>query len=642
VCERDAIFRDDYFGLMLDPYGDQSSGYEFFVNPLGIQGDLRLLGDGSEDGSFDVIWESRGRVTESGYQVEIAIPFSSLRLPNRDEHSWRVNFWRDHQRDVRRQYAWAAMNRDDPCFMCQWGTMEGLAGIETGRALELIASGIGTQSSSGDPDAGFHDDDPNADASLNVKYPLSPGSFAELAVNPDFSQIESDAGRIDVNQTFALFFPERRPFFQEGSDLLGTWIDAIYTRSINDPNLAAKFTGQYDRTSVVYALAQDERSPIIIPGEEQSEFLLGGESVSNIVRVRRSLENESYVGALATDRRLEGGGSGTTTGLDGLLRRGNYRLELQGVVSKTVEPVLEDDDLEGTFGDGHTVALDGEDYWGHALYASLERSARTYDADLDYWEFSPEFRTDNGFTTRNDYRQLSFWNGVNVQPNRRWVTAWGPNVGVGRIWSANGAFEDEWVRPEIWLDTKGQTGLGAQYLISRERFGGEILGGIRVWSFWIDSRFSEVLSGGVNASIGQGIYRDIDAPELANQTNWSANVRVRPSQRLEFNTSFNYARMRSRERVEELFAGYILRTRTNVNFTRSLSVRLVVQYNDFSERVDVEPLLTYRVNPFTVFYVGTTSRFEEFQADDWDSLTSNDWQHSSRQVFAKLQYQFRL
>jgi hypothetical protein len=117
---------------------------------------------------------------------------------------------------------------------------------------------------------------------------------------------------------------------------------------------------------------------------------------------------------------------------------------------------------------------------------------------------------------------------------------------------------------------------------------------------------------------------------------------VRPSQRLEFNTSFNYARMRSRERVEELFAGYILRTRTNVNFTRSLSVRLVVQYNDFSERVDVEPLLTYRVNPFTVFYVGTTSRFEEFQADDWDSLTSNDWQPSSRQVFAKLQYQFRL
>jgi hypothetical protein len=114
-----------------------------------------------------------------------------------------------------------------------------------------------------------------------------------------------------------------------------------------------------------------------------------------------------------------------------------------------------------------------------------------------------------------------------------------------------------------------------------------------------------MLSGGVNASIGQGIYRDIDAPELANQTNWSANVRVRPSQRLEFNTSFNYARMRSRERVEELFAGYVLRTRTNVNFTRSLSVRLVVQYNDFSERVDVEPLLTYRVNPFTVFYVGT-------------------------------------
>jgi hypothetical protein len=188
--------------------------------------------------------------------------------------------------------------------MCQFGTLEGLNGIVTGNNLEMIVSGIASQAGVGDPDTHFEHDDADTDASAQVKYAVTSSSYAEVAVNPDFSQVESDAGQVDVNQTFALFFPERRPFFQEGSDLLGSWIDAIYTRSINDPDVAAKFTGQYDKTSVVYTAAQDAHSPIIIPLEERSHLLLGEKSFSNIVRVRRSLRNESYIGAIATDRRL--------------------------------------------------------------------------------------------------------------------------------------------------------------------------------------------------------------------------------------------------------------------------------------------------------------------------------------------------
>ena len=100
VCDRDQIFRDDYFGVMLDTYGDQSWGYELFVNPLGIQGDLRMHSDGSEDISFDLVWDSRGRVTDDGYRVELAIPFASLRFPGAADQTWRINFWRDRQRDV--------------------------------------------------------------------------------------------------------------------------------------------------------------------------------------------------------------------------------------------------------------------------------------------------------------------------------------------------------------------------------------------------------------------------------------------------------------------------------------------------------------------------------------------------------------
>ncbi|MBZ0267709.1 carbohydrate binding family 9 domain-containing protein [bacterium] len=642
MSDRDAIFRDDYFGIMIDPYGDQSSGYELFVNPLGIQGDLRMLSSGGEDMSFDAIWESKGQVTEDGYQVELAIPFASLRLPDKAQQTWRVNFWRDHQRDVRRQYAWAAQDRDNPCFMCQWGEMTGIEGISGSRPLEIIATGLASQAGSGDPDTDFDMEDPHGEASATVKYALSSSAFAEVTVNPDFSQVESDAGQIDVNQTFALFYDERRPFFQEGSDLLGTWIDAIYTRSINDPNVAGKFTGQFDKTSVVYALAQDENSPIIVPLEERSQFVPGGQSFSNIVRVRRSLQEDTYVGGVFTDRRLSGGGSGTVGGVDGLVRKGSYQLELQGLVSRTEEPVIDDDDLEGTFGDGHTVALDGETFSGNAVYASAERWGRTYRADFDYWAYSPEFRTDNGFTTRNDYRQTSFWNGLQFRPDHEWLSRWQVESGIGRVWSTDGTFQDEWIRPTIWGDTKGQTNLGSQYLTSRERFGGTVFPGIRIWSYWIDSRFSEQVSVAFNLNQGRGIYRDFDEPELADQRFWSAELRLHPSSRLEINTGFEHGKMDSRERNENLFSGYIVRSRADVTFTRQLFLRLVVQYDDFDERLDIEPLVTYRVNPFTLFYLGMTSGRQRFSPDDYDSITKSEWGNADRQLFAKIQYQFRL
>ena len=649
VCDRDRIFQDDYIGVMFDPYADQSSGYEFFVNPLGIQGDLRLRSDGNEDMSFDAIWHSKGRLTETGYQVEIAIPFTSLRMPGEESQTWRMNFWRDRQRNVRRQMAWAALNRDDPCFMCQWGTVDGIEGVEAGKNFEVIAAAVGGQSGAmedtDDPDSPFDTQDPDADGSLFLKYGVTSFAFAEVAVNPDFSQIESDAGRIDVNQTFALFFPERRPFFQEGSDLLDTWISAIYTRSINDPRVTAKGTAQSSRLSGVYTFAEDQNSPLIIPLEERSYFAQLEGSRTNYGRFRKPLQNESFVGALFTDRRLDGGGHGSTAGVDGLLRKGNYRLELQGVGSWTEEPVLPeyDEDLEGTFdGDRHTVALDGEKFSGHGVYASLERSARLWNADFDYWGYSPTFRTDNGFTTRNDYHQTSFWTGLHFRPAKKWLVQWEPSVGIGRVWNWEGRFKDEWLRPQIWFDTRAQTHIGTQYLISKERFGPETFPGIRIWSVWFDSDFSEMLGVGGGFNVGQGIYRDFDEPELADQRNFDLYARFKPVRRLELQTNLDYARMDSRERDEELFAGFILRNRLTLNFTAKWFLRLIVQYNDFGERLDVEPLLTWRLNPFTVFFVGSTSQYLRYDPTDHTTLTGVDWRESSRQYFAKLQYQFRL
>jgi hypothetical protein len=649
VSDRDEIYQDDYFGVMLDTYGDQTWGYELFVNPIGIQGDFRIVSNGGEDESFDIVWHSDGRVTETGYQVEIAIPFQSLRFPKGDAQTWRINFWRNHPREVRRRYSWAAQNRDNPCFLCQWGTLHGLESVTPGRSLEAIAAAVGSQSgeraSSDEPVPPFEVGDPDAEASLNLKYGITTSSAAELTINPDFSQIESDAGVIDVNTTFAIFFPERRPFFQEGSDLYGTWVDAIYTRSINAPQVAGKLTAQVSKTSAVYLFAKDELSPLIVPLEERSVGIAMDVSYSNIARVRQSLWQDSHIGALFTDRRWQGGGGGSVAGLDGTLRfLQNYRLEFQATGSHTDEPFdLDRTDDDGTFDDGrYTVALDGEQYSGHAVYASLERSARVYNADFDYWEYSPTFRTDNGFTTRNNYRQTSFWNGLHFRPNKGWLIEWEPSVGVGRVWDTQNRFKDEWFRPNLWIEVPGQTDLSVQYLVSKERFGPETFPGIRIWSVDVDTRFSEALGGGVYANWGQGIYRDLDDPELADQRNLSAYVRLKATRRLQLEVDADYARMDSRERDEKLFEGYIVRNRLTYNFTRKFFMRMIVQYNDFSERFDVEPLVTYRVNPFTVFYVGLTSQYEQFENGGTGQPINMEWMESSRQFFFKIQYLFQM
>ncbi len=652
--ERDAIFRDDYFGVMLDTYGDFSWGYELFVNPLGIQGDLRMLSDGNEDMTFDIVFDSVGKVTETGYQVELAIPFASLRFPERAEHVWNLNFWRDRQREIRRRYAWAAIDRDDSCFMCNFGTLHGIEGIAPASNMDVIVSALGTQAGAledrDDPTSRFDNQNADFDASLSLRYGVTSSSSAELTLNPDFSQIESDAGQIDVNTTFALSFPERRPFFQEGSDLYQTWISTIYTRSINNPDVAGKVTGQTGSTSYLYFVARDDNAGLIVPGEEGSDFYEADNAVSNIARVRQAYGTGSFVGALGTDRRMTGDleGSGSVVSVDGRHRFDDkWQIEYQLAGSHVDEPDLHEAETDPTFvatpidRDGHTRELDGESFTGHALYTSLERNGRTWSHDIDYWEYSPRFRTDNGFTTRVNYRVVSINEQLWFRPNGRILQGWGPWMNVGREWNYNtDLFEDEWFRIGASANLTGQSNLWSNVLWSNERFGGRVHEGIRAVLVGAETQPSETFSIGSEHRFGRLIGRT-DDPFLGDSYTASVWGTWKPSSRLVIAPSWNYGELGFASREGKLFAGYILRTRATYQFSRELSARFVTQYNSFAERLDLEPLVTYRVNPFTVFFVGATSNHRHYTEDAFDAVDRSEWEMTDRQFFAKVQYLFR-
>ncbi|MCG3153463.1 MAG: hypothetical protein DKINENOH_00051 [bacterium] len=643
--DRDQMWQDDFVGIILDTYGDGAWAYEIFANPLGVQGDARWTAENEDDG-FNLIFASQGKITAAGYQVEMAIPFSSLRFPDKPKQNWRITFFRTHPRDSRRQYSWASVSRDNPCFPCQFGTLTGINNVKPAGKLELLPAVIAFQSGRWrdweDPGAGLANSKVDGEASLGVQFAFTPSLTAEATYNPDFSQIESDASQIDVNTTFALFYPERRPFFQEGSDLFNTWFNVFYTRSINNPVLATKLVGRLNRTSIGYVLARDENSPVILPFEERSAFLSAGRSTSNVLRLKRTFLEDSYLGALITDRRLEGGGAGSIISIDGLWRfRRNYRLELQALLSHTQEPdnavlTAEISERQSTFDRGqHTTAFDGESFWGNAVYASFEREARHWSFDFDYVGSSATFRADNGFITGNDQHQFVLWNGYDLYPNTRVVDRLTPSLVFGRFFNYAGERKDDWIRPRLNLQLKAQTSVFLGSVFSTERFRGKEFPGIRRLEIEVNSNFSKPLNLGFWLAHGRFIARNLADPVLGSGTDLQAWATIRPLSRLVIEPSFLHARLRHPNHGPEIFNGYIARTRLNYQFTRELFLRLVAQYNDFDQVLNIEPLLSYKLNPFTIFYLGTTHAFEELGAH-------RDFTQTQRQFFMKFQYLLRV
>lgn len=371
----------DNIGFFIDTYGDATWAYTINVNPFGVQAD-GLWSDGfGEDSMFDLVFESAGRITDSGYQVELAIPFSSLRFPNTEEQTWRIQFWRHHYRDTHYSITWAAHDRNESNWVRNWGTLIGIKNVSPGKGIEIIPAWTGSMAGALEVDSDgkldFKDDDPHGELSLSGKYAVSSNIIVDATVNPDFSNVESDAFQIDVNSATALAYPEKRPFFQEGSDLYRTRLNLVYTRSINEPDFAARLTARMGRTSISFLSAHDEHSPFIIPFEETSSgLIIGGKSFSNILRVRRTLGSGSQVGMLITNRYWEGGGSGTTYSTDATLRFSRrITLRAQAVGSHTVEPDNSNltSGLEGYRfdNDRHTASFDGESFGGYAASGNL-------------------------------------------------------------------------------------------------------------------------------------------------------------------------------------------------------------------------------------------------------------------------------
>ncbi|MBN2070134.1 MAG: carbohydrate binding family 9 domain-containing protein [Candidatus Krumholzibacteriota bacterium] len=661
MCERDNIFEGDYVILAIDTYGEASLAYEIAANPYGIPGDLLYSSNYGEDISYDMIFQSEGRITDFGWVVEMAIPFESMRFPDKEEQIWKIDFWRNRPRGSRFQYSIAAYDRDEACWPCQWGTMKGISGIKPGKGLELLPSIVAYQSGSYDDKTGKLDNiDPDGDIALGISYDISSELTAEVTLNPDFSQIESDAAQIDVNSTFALSYAERRPFFQEGSDLFKTYFSAVYTRSINDPLLAGKITWREGSNSVAVLSAHDEHSIIMIPSEEYSRDVENGKSYSNIIRAKHDFGEQCHLGIVATDRRFEGGGSGSLAGLDAKVRfLGSNSIAIQGLVSRTEE--VDNPDLvkkwvdslgvyvtdteynESTFDGGkYTRGLDGETFWGNALFTNIARETSKYWTGASYVERNKTFRADNGFEPRNNRRQAEVWlGGVKRFDESKILENINGTVSLDRVWNMDGVRKDEWAdfNGEIHFRA-AQTGIHSRYMRSNELYNGIEYDDIWNAHTCFNTHPTAALEFGGNVDYGHRIARRDDT--MGKELNWGFWSEIQPIDRLYLFGQFSYSQSDNLYNDERLFDQRIFRSRVTFQFSREFSARLISQYNSRYDCWDFDPLLVYRLNSFSVFYLGSSYNYSYMTLEKGEGSEVEEWRLANRQFFLKFQYLFQI
>ncbi len=306
LADRDRIDGDDWVRVLLDTFHDARRAMVFGVNPLGVQMD-GVLSEGGRNGGLDLspdfVFASKGHVTAWGYEVEVRIPFKSLRYPAVPTQDWGIQILRRPQHSGHQQ-SWTAARQGAASFLAQSGTLVGLTGLRRGLVLDV--NPVVTSRTTGAPaPEGWSYDGGAPEFGANVRWGVTTNLTLNGTVNPDFSQVEADAGQLVFDPREALYFPEKRPFFLDGSEQFDTPSQLIYTRRIVAPVAATKLSGKISGTELGLLAAVDDRA----------YSLDGATPLYTLLRVRRDVGAGSTAGLVYTDR-MDGADDNRVVGAD--------------------------------------------------------------------------------------------------------------------------------------------------------------------------------------------------------------------------------------------------------------------------------------------------------------------------------------
>ena len=643
LMDRDSIdtfVQDDHVLLILDTFNDERRGFQFRVNPLGVQADaLFSQSEGLEDWSYDMIWDSAGRITEEGYIVEVAVPLDQLRFPATGaEQTWGFDVGRSYPRSVRHRIASAPRERGNNCLLCQVTKVSGFEEIEPGRNLQVTptVTAVRTDRLSSFPDGGLESGEEDFEPGVTARWGVTPDVTLSGTLNPDFSQVEADVAQLEVNERFALFFPEKRPFFLEGSDIFATPIRAVFTRTVADPNWGAKASAKLGAGTFGVFLTDDDVNTVLVPTNQRTAVApLAGGVTGSVLRYRRDFGAETTVGALYAGR--EGDAyHNRLFGFDAVHRFGpSDRLSVQALGSETLYP--------GALEPGLLATL--EDERGYGFLADWDHETRNWFWSASYQDLDPSFRADSGFVPRVDVReaegvaQRTFWGEADDFFNRSSIGFF-----ARRVEDHSGRLTDR--NLDFFANFSGPLQSFAEVSLENNQ---QLFGGVLYDDLWAGQLFGEIQpSGALRITFFTNLGDTVDF-----QNNRPADVvQLSPTIELKLGRHVNLQASHNLRRLEveggELFEANLTELRTVYNFNTRTFVRAIFQYLDlqqdpalFTFPVDpeVEDLFTqllfsYKVNSQTVLFLGYT--------DARLGLADVSLTQTERTFFAKVGYAWTL
>jgi Carbohydrate family 9 binding domain-like/Domain of unknown function (DUF5916) len=636
LADRDEPRNDDTVGFMIDTFNDGRRAFQFRVNARGVQMDaFNSDVDDSEDWSWDAIWDAKVQVGNGGYTAEIAVPFSSLRFPRvSGVQTWGFMAIRDRPRSTRYRMRSSYVDRNRTCLVCQFDKLTGFSAITPGRNLEFDPTVTAAHTATRDafPGGPLVAGPVDKRAGLSARWSITPNVVFSGTANPDFYQVEADSAQLNVNDRFQLFFPERRPFFLEGSDFFATPLQAVFTRTVADPDFGLKLTGKEGPHAFGVFAAQDSITGIVLPGFEGSSFTgLQQRHVTSVMRYRRDVGNSgSTLGVLYAGR--EGDSyANRVGGVDGLARISRAdSVRFQWIGSHTEYP--------------GAVAAEFDQparpFTGQAFSASYNHGTRNWRWRGFVEGVSPAFRADAGFIPQIETRFYQagidrifvgsadrWFNEVTVSPSCDRTTDW---QGGRASWGC-----------DFPIDYRGPLQLGLFYNAApnSEYYRGETYNNFR-HQFGADIRPSGAFSLYINATVGGAV--DFANARKAEQVRmfWGGSYdvfgRVKGSVDFTLQT-IDVAGGR-------LLSAHLTQGQVVYHLNLRTFVRAILQYTDITRdpalylfpttptthRLFSQYLFSYKLNPQTVLLMG--------YSDNASGTQSIDLTRTDRTFFMKIGY----
>ena len=632
----------DFGGVFIDSLNTRRAAVEFFVSPHNIQYDAVTDDATGENSSPDFFWDSATKITTRGWTLEMRIPFSSLRYKRGDPQQWGIILLRNYPRTFRYQFSSVPLPRGSNCVVCHADALTGLGGLPAGGHVVLApyASASAAATPQGDVlGAPLNHTDARGRAGFDVKYGPNANTAIDATVKPDFSQIESDTAKISANERFALFYPEKRPFFLEGVDLLQTPIQAVYTRTITDPIWGGRITGKAGGVRYTALVAEDAGGgTVILPGANGSSF--APQDFSSTVFVGRAKRDigRSFIGAILADREA--------TSVDAHNRVLGPDFEWRPTAADVVTG-------EWLFSDTRTPDTpDVADEWngqaltGGALQTYWNHNTRHLDWFGRYTDITDGFRADTGFVPQVGYREAEGSAGWSVHPKgaisrqRTFVNAQYQIDRAGNVITEN-------VEPGFGMDTKWNGFVQLRYTNDRTRAGTELIGRQQFGYTLQFSPTRRIARLSVDSTMGEDI--DFANARPARGITLDLQATLQPTDHLAVDLIAN-SRTLHVDAVtpdQRLFTERVSRVKGTYTFTARLFVRVIGQYVSttrdpslYSSAVDARSgdfsgsaLFAYKLNWQSVMFVGYGNDRELSQQGHLEPL--------DRQFFVKLSYAFQ-